>query len=533
MGSDLAGQPHDLVESQTSEVSHEPAVQDEETSQARTGWRMGAEWRRWFWDAAPIAITYPIFLGALGFLNTWDFPIHVFIVALAWGLGRWIQGRRLEAPPTSIWLDATIALIACGLLGVVAYLPFYIGFRSQAAGIVPNLYNPTRLPQFFVMFGPWLLIGAAFILALLIRAVRQRRLTHSRAVLGSLGGALGLVAGAALLTAAVTLVFLLVSESAQAKLDEGLAIIEAQGLSVGQMLVARLGDLWTPLLLGAAMAVIVLLLRTTARGDRQPETDGESDAGPFTLMLFGVGALLAFAVEFVYLLDQFGTRMNTVFKLYYQAWAIWGVAAAYAVYHLWQSSERLTSAVSRVGFAGLAAISIVAGVVYPALAIQSGTVGRPIAPTLDASAPTREVYAPDEAAAIDWLERNADGTAVILETEGQSYRDNTSRVSAWSGVPSVLGWVGHEGQWRGNYDDIAPRQPDIDRIYNTTDSALALALMQKYNVVYVYVGPNEAAKYPPQGLAKFNAIMEVAFQRGNSTLYRLPEASRADTLSTR
>ncbi len=480
-------------------------------------------WRLWFWDAAPIAAMYPIFLGALSFLNTWDFPIHVFLAALAWGLGRWLASRRMGAARGwSVWGDAVIALIVCGLIGALAYLPFYIGFRSQAAGPAPNIYNPTRLVQFFVMFGPFLLIGGALLVTLIARAVRDRLLTPGRALLGFLLGGMVVLLAASVLTAAATGLFLLVSAGVRDKAEELIAGFEAQGINIAEAVAEKLVHFGVPLLLGVAMSAIVIIWRARAGDDRR--APGDEPALPFALLLFGVGALLAFAVEYVFLLDQFGTRMNTVFKLYYQAWALWGVASAYAVYYLWGSGERLASTAGRVAFASVVTVSIMGGIVYPILAIQSGTVGQPDQPTLDARAPTAQ-FAPDEVAAIDWLNASVAGAPVVLESEGASYRSETSRVSGWTGLPGVLGWVGHEGQWRGTYADISPRQPDIDRIYQSTDPVSTLELLRKYNVEYVYVGPNELAKYPPEGLAKFSAIADVVFQQGQATIYRVPQSA--------
>jgi uncharacterized membrane protein len=338
------------------------------------------------------------------------------------------------------------------------------------------------------------------------------------------------------------LTFLEWTRQIAAKFHEWSSQLEAQGYSLGQVLVERAADFWVPLLLGAAMAAVVLIVRARRDNDQEDQPAAQEAASdpivPFALMLFGAGALLAFAVEYVFILDQFGTRMNTVFKFYYQAWALWGVASAYVVYHLWQSRERLIGSAGRLVFAAVTAVSLLGGLVYPVLAIQSGTVGRPlrevtdpqtgerylvpIEATLDARAPTSQ-YAADEVAAIGWIDQNVPGQAVILESVGGSYRSDTSRVSAWTGLSSVLGWAGHEGQWRGVYDDITPRQAAIERIYSSTDRVATLEWLREYGVQYVYVGPNEIAKYPPEGLAKFNAIAEMVFQQGASTIYRVIE----------
>jgi len=57
----------------------------------------------------------------------------------------------------------------------------------------------------------------------------------------------------------------------------------------------------------------------------------KSKANVFVLLLISLGALLLIGPEFLYLRDQFGTRINTIFKFYYQAWMVWSLAASYGV----------------------------------------------------------------------------------------------------------------------------------------------------------------------------------------------------------
>jgi YYY domain-containing protein len=232
------------------------------------------------------------------------------------------------------------------------------------------------------------------------------------------------------------------------------------------------------------------------------------------LLLFATGGLLALSVEYVYLRDNFGTRMNTVFKFYFQAWVMWGIAGAYALAGFVRRG--------RVGAVVVAALLIAAGSVYPALAIpaRAREYGGP--PTLDGAAYLAEMQ-PDDYAAIAWLNENVSGAPVILEAPGDNFRAYVyeGRVSAHTGLPTLLGWAGHEHQWRGSYDEQARREPDIETLYTSVDGDEVLTLVDKYGISYVYVGPLERARYPAAGLAKFAGLMQVVYDSGAVTIYRV------------
>ena len=108
-------------------------------------------------------VLYAICVGGLSFLNTWDFPIYLGVVGLAFII--WLRQYRPN------WMrtleQGVIGVIMLGATGVVLYLPFYATFQSQARGILPNMWNPTRLPQFLVFFGPFVLavVTLLFVLA--------------------------------------------------------------------------------------------------------------------------------------------------------------------------------------------------------------------------------------------------------------------------------------------------------------------------------------------------------------------------------
>ena len=100
-----------------------------------------------------------------------------------------------------------------------------------------------------------------------------------------------------------------------------------------------------------------------------------------------------------------------------------------------------------------------------------------------------------------------------------------NKTSASTGLATVLGWAGHEQQWRGGdplgYAQIEPRRADIATIYNAGDLEQARGLLQKYGVGYIYVGAAEQATYQidPNKLAQLG---EQVFQQGNVTIYRVP-----------
>src|SRR5690606_31677679 len=94
----------------------------------------------------------------------------------------------------------------------------------------------------------------------------------------------------------------------------------------GLLLARRLAAPWTSLITGAGVGVGLVCLVALFQQRREMPRDLA-----FVLLLCVLGLGLLFAPEFVYLRDNFGTRMNTVFKFYYQAWLLLGLATAYAI----------------------------------------------------------------------------------------------------------------------------------------------------------------------------------------------------------
>ena len=75
---------------------------------------------------------------------------------------------------------------------------------------------------------------------------------------------------------------------------------------------------------------------------------------------------------------------------------------------------------------------------------------------------------------------------VLLEAVGSDYSDY-GRMSASTGIPTALGWPGHQIQWRDNVTMIQERQGDVARIYS--GDPRAKELVGRYMVRYIIVGP--------------------------------------------
>jgi YYY domain-containing protein len=250
----------------------------------------------------------------------------------------------------------------------------------------------------------------------------------------------------------------------------------------------------------------------------------------FPLLLALLGLLLTLAPEFVYLQDVFVTRMNTIFKFYFQAWVLWSLAGAWQVAR-WIEPRRLFGEDGGGALLGaaLSALFIGVGLVYTLLAVPARAQEHGVPWTLDGAAWLGEAR-PADYAAIRWLNANIDGAPVIVEAPGDQHKAYVyeGRVSALTGLPTVLGWGGHQRQWRGNYDEPARREVDLEQLFTTPDYQEARVILRRYDVAYVYIGPVERQRYPAAGLEKFEEMLPVVYQQGDVTVYEVIGSDLSD-----
>ena len=476
----------------------------------------------------PGFILVAVCLGGLGFLNTWDFPIYLAVMSVAIAAA----GAQRKAN----WASQALTMGgALGLLGIGLYVPFYIGFQSQAGGLLPNLFNPTKVQQFFVFFGPFLFAIVSYLM--LISSQQRWRLHWGRlppliliTVVAPIAAMLTMVGGAA------------VSPGLRLHMDGILHDPHIHPLlgqpSIGSLMLLalrlHLGNPWTWLLLSGLLIWIALIWPSPrSAADYSVQATPFSFSDRFVLLMTIFGLALPLIVEFVYLRDNFGIRMNTVFKFYYQAWILLAISAAYGIWaihgHFLRArpssrSERRSTPWQLIprGLWGLVMVCLaLAGLIYPILSIPSKVAYYEDEPQLDGMKWLSEVY-PGDYAAIRWLQANVPGEAVILEVPGDRYAayDYVGRVSALTGLATLLGWGNHEHQWRGSYELPARREPDIEALFNGLDLSRTTALLDQYDITYVYVGTLERKRYRADGLAKFEHLMEAVYRQGDVVIYR-------------
>ncbi len=494
----------------------------------------------------PFFLFTALILGGLSFLNTWDVFIHLFVVAGAYALGRW----RAEG---WCWRVLGQGAVMGGLLlatAVLLYLPFYLGFKSQAGApfLLPMLMRATRLPQFLIIFAMPLWAITIWLLAM---AARQRFRHWQKGV----GTAVALLITLFLLTFFFSWIVASSADGAWrvSSLAEELGIALAPrpegGVALGWGITAVFAILPTyfanrltyaalTLYLAGLIALVVMLWHEAfdqkARGQEDMAVFPVSQSpnlpvspAPFVLLLILTGALLTLGPEFVYLRDNFGQRLNTIFKFYYQAWVMFGIAALfgldYLLYHWRQGVQRAIPLIAVGGYALMLAFAVL----FPYYGVRSraleyrGPADYPdrLPATLNGLAYV-ERFNPDEYAATLWLRQNVAGASVILEAVGGQY-SGYGRIAANTGLPTLLGWGGHEYQWRGpDTPEPALREPAVESIYTLADWAMTAALLDQYNVAYIYVGNLERETYGAQVNEKFADRLEVAFQNNSVTIYR-------------
>lgn len=518
-----------------------------------------------------------VVLGMMYGLNTWDYPTFMLVVlaCLAWpalaaranpreltdaaldGTSVW---RRLTSWTASRWGWWALQAGALVVLSLVLYLPFHLTFRSlvgSAASVIPA--EVAGIP----------IIGG------LMQRLSGFLSVNPYDKAGNLDGYLkifGVFVFAMLgflLLAAVRSFFEMLDAQ---RIDEDAAQADRRGRLIGFGVAAGVSVL--ALLLGfvTRFPLLALLVPMAAFAlylirERLHPARWQSEE-VFALTLIALGAVITLGTDIVYLRDVFENRMNTVFKFYYQTWVLWAIVGAYATWWLVglpitrllraRAAEResggyaprslgdtlglVTAPLWAIGMVVLIGLGLIYTVYGPQSKIRE-SYGAPGPEGYQLRGLDGVSYLPAaDLAGIMWL-RDQAAPGVVVEAPGGEYNvySYAGRVSAVSGLPTLISWSGHESQWRGGQPEalgqLGQRRTDMDQIYASTDVTQTRQLMDKYDVRYVFIGSIEKGEVDADqnlrhaygaGLTKFLQFMTPIYQQGGTTIYALPERNRPE-----
>ncbi|MGQ9925697.1 MAG: DUF2298 domain-containing protein [Chloroflexaceae bacterium] len=453
-----------------------------------------------------------IVLGSLYAINSWDLPTYLLLYAAALTL------RLLASDTPRPWRAAGRMLLLLIGAAFLLFLPFHLTFRSLVGGadplidlpligrlssiLAPFLGSRTGLYPFTVIFGLFAVPIVAFVYLASPQPVPAATPVAAPAHPASVSLIARLGVAAPVRSSTARLILWLPPALLLAGLLSGFPLLALAGLGA------------------------LALLRARALAERA----GQS----FALLLAALGCAVLLGVELVYIRDVFegfSARMNTVFKFYYQIWLLWGMLAPFCLWWILARAEG-RAYLAAWGATGLALALLAGALVYPWLTVREyaqgsivGLMGR-----------TPREFSPAGAASLAWLRREAPVGSVVLEAVavedrparrcGGSYNsEGYGGVAAATGIPTVLGWAGHQIQWRGGDPEaraeLAPRCAAVDTIYLTNDPLEAERLLRRYRVEFIYIGELERRLYPPESLAKFASLGTVVFEQDEVTIYRL------------
>ena len=261
----------------------------------------------------------------------------------------------------------------------------------------------------------------------------------------------------------------------------------------------QLAVLWgLPVLLGGYFVIAQILQHRTKKG--KPSLSAlmgrMENQDLFAVLMYCCAFGLILIPELVYVRDIYessgNARANTMFKLTYQAFMLFGMTMGYVVFRtlISKAGKRAKAFVS----VGLVLFCLTVG--YFGNCVNSWFGGFRSPRTRAGLNATAFLYGEfaEDVGGIDWLKANVEEQPVTLEANGDSYTD-FCRVSAMTGLPTVVGWFVHEWLWRGDTTDLNQKVADIQTIYTSSNAELVGTLLKQYHVSYIFVGEKEREKF--------------------------------------
>ena len=424
-----------------------------------------------------------LLLGILRAGNSWDYPSYMFLCLSFIFLKIFEKKNRSFLGSAKIAFSSIFIIVFSNLL----ILPFLINYKTGPLGLTLYDAHQTRLSDYFIIHGLFLFVAVTFLLIL--------KFSNKKLIANVFGG--------------TQFIFLFLTF----------------------LFFLFMLKLWFVLFISLWLCLSLLPLSLLIKNQETPEN-----------MIITISVLFFSGFFFTLIPDIFNFtlslgRMNTVFKFYLQAWIIFSIASASSLKYIFLSLKKKSKFVFSA-WSIVFALIFAATLVYPITASWAKTSDRisdKAPPGLDGMDYMRYAYYYDQNQKLDlvwdyeaigWINRTIKGNPVILEATTPIYRWG-SRVSIYTGLPTVIGWDWHEIAHRSylKTDEVGKRTKLVKTAYETNSIEEFLSIIKQYKVKYIYLGELEKAYYNQIGLKKFDNLvgnyLNVVYKNHGVTIYEV------------
>lgn len=131
-----------------------------------------------------------------------------------------------------------------------------------------------------------------------------------------------------------------------------------------------------------------------------------------------------------------------------------------------------------------------------------------------------EKYDKTDAGAIEWINKNLKTIEIIAEAPGDRMYQGFSRISIFTGMPTLIGWKYQVDQQSGRVRETNQAMMDTNTIYTLQDVQQLKDFLKAKGVGYVYYGTLERANYPGAD-ARLAIIATPVYSNDGATLFKL------------
>ena len=218
---------------------------------------------------------------------------------------------------------------------------------------------------------------------------------------------------------------------------------------------------------------------------------------------------IIYGSEFLYVVDAFDNRMNTIFKFYFICYIFINIISSYLFFRfLFNISIRKKSIIVVSTL-----VILVPSIWWSIASIATRNIDNGGENTLNGLS-----YLDDsELEIISYIKHNIPADEIVLEGVGKSYT-KSNFISSATSRSTALAWTNHQLQWRKNTQYILDLEKSIEDFYN--NPTLDHHVIKTYNISYIIFSDYERLIYKDSNISNFDKF-NLLFDNEKYRLYSL------------